>query len=543
MKKHSTAIRILCAILCVVLFAGLVGCGNQADKPSDNPDPDTTSQNPAPTGNPTLDDESKVDETRNVLNVRTGDIAGVLIPYQGTKNIDHTLNWNLYDTLVRAADTYMLDLQPSLAEKWEISDDGMVYTFYLRDDVNFHNGDHFTAKDVAYTWEQIKNSATVSGKAATMESWEIVDDYTIKLYLNQPNGSLINLFATYAFGIVNQRAIEEHGQAEGAFVGTGPYILDTYNPNELIVLKANEDYFAGAPAMKTVNIKVITDSNSALIAFRNGEIDELQGVPYLDSVALQKDPNVTVFDLPTCRVGSVIFNTTMAPFDNIYFRQAINYALDREAISLIASDGVYIPIQVPVTPSHPGYTTEADYPYDPAKAIELLKQSGLSEEEMTITFTHSLESDIVKLATAIQDQLKEVGINVILDGYDRSVSTQKILAKEVEMVTFTYGGSPYNPANTFGAVVATTGNWNMSMYTGPRADEMNELIIEAGAEQDPAKSEQLYIEAMKIFREDALSAPIYNIVTQVAINKDLKGVYLENSASLAKFDQYYWAAN
>lgn len=526
MKKTSKIKRTLSLVLCLLLCISAVACSKD-----DNSKPDASKP-----GN----SQSEATPTRTDLNVRTADTIGILIPYQATKLTDYTLNWNIYDNLVKVVDRTYAKVVPSLAERWEISEDGLEYTFYLRKDVDFHNGEHFTAEDVAYTWTQFKDSAARGYQAVNWDSWEVLDEYTIKLRLINPDPGLLQTLANEGTGIVNKKTVEQYGVTEEAYVGTGPYKLETYNPNELIVLTANEDYFDGVPAIKTINMKVVTDNNSALIMFKNGELDELHGISSLDRQALEKNSNVRVLEESVSRVGGFLFNTNMAPLDNIYVRQAFNYALDRETLCLIGSEGVNKPAQLPIVADHDGYTTEVDYEYNPEKAKELLKKSGLSSNELVITLTHSLEADIVKLATTAQSQLQEVGFTVNLEGIERTVLVQKILAKEVAIGTFTYGAVQYSPQMTFEALVSTSGSWALSGYTGPRADEMNALIKNASAEMDQAKRVKMYEDAMKIFREDALTAPCWNLVTLVAVDSDLEGMFYETAALTTKYEWCKW---
>lgn len=341
MRKNRVAATVTAIALAVSLLSGCGGSGGS-----------TGNEGTGASGS------RAAAEPRTDLNLHLATNPTIIIPCHAVSTYDMNLCYNVFDNLVEAVSDDSLEVAPSLAKDWEISEDGQEYTFYLQEGVKFHNGEDFTSEDVAYTFRMVMDSATTSGKTYMFDSYEIIDDYTVKLKLNQPYPWLLGLLASPAFGIVNKDAVEEFGDQEGAVVGTGAYCLDEWISGEKLVFKANEDYFKGAPSIKTITFKIILDNNSAFIAFQNGELDEYQNATSLDVGAVSSNPEIKVVPKTMTQVTSLVMNTKVKGLDDLKVRQAINYAIDRESMNIAVLDGAGVPIQLPFPKSHEGYTEE-----------------------------------------------------------------------------------------------------------------------------------------------------------------------------------------
>ena len=192
----------------------------------------------------------------------------------------------VYDTLLRKDEKN--NIVSSLAEKYEMSDDGYEYTFYLTKGVMFSNGEELKAEDVKYTFEKLKDAPYSADMLSALDTIEVVDKYTVKFKLSTVNVGFLEVLATATCAVLNKTAVEQYQDQYGlsveSTVGTGPYILTELDPGNFCILTANENYFRGAPNIKSVKIKTISDINAAVIALKTGEIDYF----FNDSPALSK---------------------------------------------------------------------------------------------------------------------------------------------------------------------------------------------------------------------------------------------------------------
>ena len=308
-----------------------------------------------------------------------------------------------YEQLIRVAPDG-LSLEPGLAESWEVSDDGMTYTFQVRE-AQFHDGTPFTAEDAAFC---IPRAATVEGTPwafiyQAVDSAEAPDPRTLVINLKSVWVPFEADLAMFAASIFPKKAYEEQGDALFEKpIGTGPFRFVSRTPDVEVVLEKNPDYWQpGVPYLDGATFKVLTDSNARVLQLQGGELDIATLVPYNQLEIFRGDAAYTVYPENVARIDVVSMNNARAPFDDKILRQAINYAVNKDAIiqNVLFGNGEmatsYLPLMPGRDPESPGY------PFDLEKAKELVAQSqspnGFAGEYF-INGANSVDSQIAQLA-------------------------------------------------------------------------------------------------------------------------------------------------
>jgi len=291
---------------------------------------------------------------------------------------------NIYDTLV-TFEPGTTKIKPALATDWKISDDGLVYTFYLRKGVKFHDGTPFNADAVvASIGRQVGQNATADMPYASftfgdVDKVEKVDDYTVKITLKEPNAPfLLNLAMGPAAPIVSPTALKKYGADFGHHpVGTGPFIFEKWDPDQQIVLKANPNYWGGKPKVDEVIFKVTKDNTVRAQELLAGSVDIIDGIDPADVDSLKNSPDINFLSGPGMNINYLAFRVDRPPFDNPKVRQAVSMAIDRQAIVDSLYKGIAVVANGPLPPGMLGYDPNLKpYEYNPAEAKKLLAEAG-----------------------------------------------------------------------------------------------------------------------------------------------------------------------
>jgi peptide/nickel transport system substrate-binding protein len=347
---------------------------------------------------------------------------------------DHNQVFNVFNYLVAHKPGTLTDVDPDLAERWEVSDDGLVYTFYLRSGVKWQEGyGDFTAEDVKYSWERIMDPETKARGSPTLqvvESVEVVDPLTVRVTLKQVDpGFLIKLPHTPNTAIVNKRAVEERGE-DHCFkpIGTGPYRVVKAEHAGGVTMVANDDYYGGRPAIDEVEMLVIPEPMVAAMALKAGEIDLLMvRDPAAIADLLRAGPDVVYNgdESFSTSIFHLAFNSSREPFDDIRVRQALIHAIDRETLAREATEGMITrPAHSILAPSFFGYTEDVvKYEYDPEKAKALLAEAGYPDGFETSCI--AMKSGFYPVVlTIVQSYWKEVGVDFEINFLDRAAMRQ-----------------------------------------------------------------------------------------------------------------------
>jgi peptide/nickel transport system substrate-binding protein len=344
--------------------------------------------------------------------------AGTLDPARVHQNQDIFLSSNVYNGLVNLVPGAW-DVYPDLAENYEISDDKMVYTFYLRKGVKFHNGRELTAEDVLYTLERARQKKFVnSARLRSIGKVEAPDKYTVRITLDQfDNVFLVKLAGSIGSGVVPKEFVEKHDKAFGTGIeancGTGPFIVKQWNPGRNVILEANSNYFRGRPNIDQVEMRTISSRSAEVLEFEAGGLDMATLKPPYDKKFLA-NPKWK----PYCqsRVYPNIywygFDINQKPFDNAKLRKALAHSFDRERAVKIAGGGLGEPAYTPLSPGFEAFDPNLQtYAYNPEKAKKLLAEAGYPKGidlKMHVwSYTPSKQ-----YTEFYQAQLAELGINL-----------------------------------------------------------------------------------------------------------------------------------
>ena len=434
---------------------------------------------------------------------RTNDAASALPMFQ------------IYDTLVKLSPE--MTIEPSLATEWTQIDDTTL-EFKLREDVQFHIGEPLTASDVKFTFDRHINPETAAPAAfmlSTLSEVRVIDDYTVQFITSEPCAALLYNLTHVDMGILNEKAVTEAGDDYGNHpVGTGAYKFVSWKKNQEIVLERNEDYFGEAARIPNLVIRIIPEGATMIAELQTGGVDIALnlGSQYVPMFAPGTGMKLEQFNTFTNKY--LAFDERTAPFDDVRVRQAVNYAINKDAIVKVAYSGSAEPLAGPLPKNINGYNPDlTPYPYDVEKAKALLAEAGYADGITTTLYISDKEID-TKIATVLQAQLKDVGINVDIQVIEWGTYLQKT-AEGLPMfllgwTTVTADADNGLYANFHSSAWGSQGN--RCFYKNERVDE----LLDAGrAEFDQDARAKLYQEASQIIYDDAawafLTAELYNL--------------------------------
>ncbi|RBI77488.1 ABC transporter substrate-binding protein [Roseovarius sp. TE539] len=425
---------------------------------------------------------------------------------------------NLYEGLTRyKAGT--LQPEPALATEWEISEDGTVYTFTLREGVTFHDGTPFNAEAVKFNFDRMLNEDhpyhdtgpfPLSFFFGSVEKTEVIDDMTVKFTLNAPYAPFLSNLAYPTGLIVSPAAVKAHGEDVGRNpVGTGPFKFVEWKSNERVVVDRHEDYWGENAASQAIVFRPITDANTRVAEMLAGGIDLMVEVPPTSLGQFQGD-GYTVHEQAGPHVWFLILNAKEGPFADKRVRQAANYAIDKEAIANDVLEGTATVAAGPTPPAFAwAYNEDLDpYPHDPDKARELIKAAGAEGAELTFYVTEGGSGmlDPVPMGTAIQADLEAVGFDVTIETYEWNTFLGEVnpglegKADMAEMAWMTNDPDTLPYLALRSEAWPDKGGFNSGYYAN---EEVDRLLEAARTATDQAERARLYKEMQVIVQEEA----------------------------------------
>ncbi|MGY1915023.1 ABC transporter substrate-binding protein [Blastococcus sp. SYSU DS0973] len=412
---------------------------------------------------------------------------------------------NVYDTLV-VPNPEDLTMEPSLATDWEVSEDGLTWTFNLREGVTFHDGSEFDAADVVYSYNRIIDEELNNAyRFATVESVEAVDPQTVEITVSQPTPNLPALIGAFkGMSILPEGAAEEFDLTTEA-VGTGPFTLESSDASTT-ELAAYEDYWGGAPSIGGVEFRYITEPAAALTALQNGEVQWTDNIPPQQIESLEGDDAVELATTPSVDYWYMSMNYAREPFGNPQVRQAIATAVDRGAVTEAARFGAAQPNQTAI-PEDSFY--HYDYaPFEPSveEAQALMQEAGV---QTPITMGLMVTDEFPETVTAAQviaSQLEPIGVDVDVQTVDFATWLDRQAQGDFDAFMLGWLGN-IDPFDFYHAQHITDGGSNYQGYSNPEVDR---LLNAAATETDQATRKDLYDQAAKLIVDDVSYLYLYN---------------------------------
>jgi peptide/nickel transport system substrate-binding protein len=385
---------------------------------------------------------------------------------------------NIYDALVDR-DRHG-GFEPALATEWDTVDE-YTWEFKLREGVTFHNGEPFNAEAVKFNIDYIlneENNSFYRSRWVNVEEVIVVDDYTVHIKTSQPFPTLLQR-VTDDLLIMAPGHVQEVGLERAAVepVGTGAYKIDQWVRDEHLRLQANEDYWRGAPEIKTLTFRYMPEFSARLSAFLSGDIDLFKNVP-VDSVPqVDNDANSRIEMIGSSRINYLALNTFHdGPLQDKRVRQAINYAVDVDELLMAVLNGFGTKMTGPLSQINLDYTETYDYGYDPDKAIELLQEAGYEPGDLNLQIDtpsgrYPMDSHV---AQAIAAQLERIGINVSIQVNEWGNHLSKIQQREMKDMFILGWGPAFEGQSTIENLFT-----EVAPYSAFHEPEVEEMIYSA----------------------------------------------------------------
>lgn len=432
-----------------------------------------------------------------------------------------------------------LKVRPVLAESYTVSKDGLVYTFKLRAGVKFHDGTDFNAEAVKASLDRVLNPENKLGRFNQfnrIEKVEAAGPLSVRITLKEPFGPFINSLAHASAAMISPAALKKYGNKDIAFnpVGTGPFVFVEWKQTDFVKGRKFDGYWQkGYPKVDNITWRPVPENNTRAAMLQTGEADFAFPLPYEQADALKSNAKLKVTTSPSIITRYVSFNQMHKPFDNAKVREAINYAINKQALAKVAFNGYAVPAEGYVPQGVQYAHKMAPWPYDPAKARQLLKEAGYPNGFESVLWSAYTTTTAQKAIQFIQQQLAQVGIKVTVQALEpgqRVEWVQQAPDPKTARVRMYYAGWSASTGEADWALrplLATEAfppklN-NTAYYSSAVVDE---AIAKALKSTDDAEKAQLYRQAQEQLMKDAPWAPLVTEQNLYATSKRLSGVFV-----------------
>ncbi|WP_411677675.1 ABC transporter substrate-binding protein [Caproicibacter sp.] len=494
MKKMNKLIAFVLAG--AISFASLAGCAGNGASPA------------AASGSASGAAPSQKSEASDTLTYAQGAEPRGLDPALVDDGESAKVTCNIYEGLLKY-DKDSTKVEPCLAKTWDISDDGLTYTFHLQEGVKFQDGTDFNADAVVYNIDRqlppkvTKDMSYASFVYSSVKSAEAVDENTVKITLNSSCTPLLkNLAMVFGAPVVSPKALKDNNNnVNQAPCGTGPFKFVRWDKGEDIVLIRNDNYWGDKAKCKNVVFKFIADNSARVVALNNGEADMIDGIDATVVSQIQSAGN-KLYQAKGMNTNYMAYNTSKAPFNDAKLRKAISQAVNVPELVKSLYQGYSEPATSILPTFIGGYDKSiTQTAYDADAAAATLKAAGLTQVHM-ITYTNPRPYNTVNgqaLAEAIQGYLSKVGVTCKIDSYDWTTYKSKVTEGDYDICFYGWNGDNGDPDNFMSLMSVDDPSQNVARYKNP---EFNKLIAQGLSTPEGDARNAIYTQLEKIAAED-----------------------------------------
>lgn len=486
----------------------------------------------------------------------TGEIAEPinLIPAMAADSASHNVTQYIYNGLVKYDKD--INLVGDLAERWEISDNNTVITFYLKKGVKWHDGVEFTADDVKFTYEFMISDDTPTvydSDFRTIESVEVIDKYTVKVKYKEAYATSLGSWGIWMMPSHALKGKPSQSPLQRKPIGTGPYILESWKSNQSIILTSFHDYFEGRPKIEKIFIRTIPDQTTQFLELLNGSID-IMGITSKQEALDTKTPmyqnNYNTYSYLDFSYTYIGYNLRRAPFNNKKLRQALTYAIDKQTIIDGLLYGKGYAAEGPYQPNSIWYNKNlVPKKYDLEKAKSLLSEAGFKDNDgdgyidyngkkLTIELMINQGNDIrAKIAELVQESWAKIGIDVSIRILEWSTMLNATRKGEFDAVVLGWS-TPMDP-DQYDIWATERCNENGQNFICFRNEEVDILLTEAKKEFNFEKRKAYYDRFQEILSDEQPYTFLYFPYTHIALSKRFENVKPERAGITYNFIDWY----
>lgn len=449
------------------------------------------------------------------------------------------MNQNIFNRLVKLGPKN--NVIPDLAKSWEFSEDGLTLTFHLHDNVKWHDGTKFTAADVVWTFETMrKEKWRASSSLSSITSITAPDDNTVVMKLSHPDSSILGMISWYGTFIMPKHLYEGTDQSSNEYnnkpVGTGPFKFSSWEKGVSVKLTRNDDYFKTPAKVKELVYMIIPDQTTAYQSFINGEIDVLGGAPpNAEAGSLDNNPDYNVYTELWANRTYLTFNFNDPHFKKKEVRQAVALGIDRDSVFKRAAKGQGARADYFISPLYEEYIDkDVKLPeYNKEAAIKLLEDAGYKKDANGFYFSTTLDGfedgNFKDIATIVQANLKEIGIDVKINMMENAAWSDKVLKNKNFQMTMLAGYQGPDVSGVAGRI-KSDGATNMMSYNNPKVDELLTKGVQVSDKEERIK---IYKEVQKIMSEDMPLVLLVDNGSKTPVKKYITGLPVQNPDELS----------